>query len=231
MSSSKKCFANCHLSPAEFGFWEVCRSLSHKFKGKLIFDGRTIAGYFAQGTNKSVAYRLARELCTKGWFVRTKKSKRGKDGLWDGTEYQVLSHAEWTAKHGVNHCSPVRENGQDQSARTDQSSPEIENSPVRKSGHSTENTSLLRKDPSEKKALLMDAVPNGILDGLESEILSCPSHRPTSPADNVSTDMPAPIKLGGNAPDGRSWQGWEQRRQELLAHSVHAPANTRERTQ
>jgi hypothetical protein len=26
-----KCFANLHMTPAEFGFWEVCRSVTYKW--------------------------------------------------------------------------------------------------------------------------------------------------------------------------------------------------------
>jgi hypothetical protein len=85
-----KCYANYHLTPEEFGFWEVCRSLSFKFKGKLIFDGRHIAAYFGD-TGKNTIYRLAKRLQDKGWFVCTKKTTRDKHNLQTPTEYQVLS--------------------------------------------------------------------------------------------------------------------------------------------
>jgi hypothetical protein len=107
----KKCFANCHMTPEQFGFWNLCRSLSYPFNYNLVFDGRTIASYF-EGTGKNTAYRLANKLCKMGWLVCTKKSKRGKDGLWDSAEYQVLSHEEWLAKDEKRKCKlPVPEAG------------------------------------------------------------------------------------------------------------------------
>lgn len=154
---SKKCFANCHMSPEEYGFWDICRQLSYKFKGKLIFDGRTIAEYF-NGTGKNTAYRLANRLRTLGWFVCTKESKRGKDGLWVSTEYRVLSHEEWVKMNDAKHCkTPVPETGMEQSEagsiqsqNREQSSPGTGNSPVPEPGHSIEYSPISSKKRFEK---------------------------------------------------------------------------------
>ena len=154
---SKKCFANCHMTPEEYGFWDICRQLSYKYNGKLIFDGRTIAEYF-DSTGKNTAYRLAGRLRTLGWFVCTKESKRGKDGLWVSTEYRVLDHAQWVAKHGAKHCkAPVPETGMDketvdsiQSQKREQSSPRNGNSPVPETGHSIEYNPILNKKRIEE---------------------------------------------------------------------------------
>ena len=141
--SKKKCFANCHLTPEEYGFWDVCRSLSYRFKGNLIFDGRTVAGYFGD-TGKNTAYRLCKLLCAKEWLVCTKKSvHNGKGGHNTHAEYKVLSHDEWLAKHGTKHCkSPVPESGLeqaegpfDESQNRDSASPRTGNEPVPEPGH------------------------------------------------------------------------------------------------
>ena len=154
-----KCFANYHMTPEEFGFWEVCRSLSHKFKGKLIFDGRNIADCFGD-TGKGVAYRLAKKLCVKGWFVCLKKSKKNgrPNGTNTPTEYRVLSHEEWVKEHSKKHCkSPVPESGQAHTCGETSPVPEsrmactgIENEPVPDSGHSTEYTSILNKQLTDE---------------------------------------------------------------------------------
>lgn len=147
-----KCFANYHLTPEEFGFWEVCRSLSFKFKGKLIFDGRTIASYFGN-TGKNTIYRLAKQLQSKGWFVCTKKTKRDKNHLQTPTEYQVLSHEQWAEKRTEKqrNCL-VPESGPDDpnlwSQNQERSGPGNGNDLVPETGHSTEYSSY-----TENKAL------------------------------------------------------------------------------
>ncbi len=152
LKTPTKCFANYHLTPEEFGFWEVCRSLSFKFKGKLIFDGRTIASYFGD-TGKNTIYRLAKQLQSKGWFVCTKKTKRDKNHLQTPTEYQVLSHEQWAAKRTEKqrNCL-VPESGPDDSnlwsQNQERSGPGNGNDLVPEPGHSTEYSSY-----TENKAL------------------------------------------------------------------------------
>jgi hypothetical protein len=156
-----KCYANIHLTPAEFGFWEVCRSLTYKFNYHLIFDGRDMAENFDK-TGKDVAYRLAKKLCKKGWFVCTQKAKRGKGEKYVSAEYNVLSHDEWAKKHDKKHCrkphvSPVAEmrtaietNPEHQSRKREQSSRGNANDPVAETRHSTEYPSLLKTKASEE---------------------------------------------------------------------------------
>lgn len=156
--ATKKCFANYHLTPEEFGFWEVCRSLSFKFKGKLIFDGRHIAAYFGD-TGKNTIYRLAKQLQDKGWFICTKKTRRDKRHLQTPTEYQVLSHEQWAKRHPKK-CL-VLESGPDASdlwsSFQEQSGPGIGNDLVPEPGHSTENTPI-----TENKALLRSSDPSSV---------------------------------------------------------------------
>ncbi len=160
-----KCFANLHMTPAEFGFWEVCRSVTHKWDYHLIFDGRDIAENF-DGIGKDVAYRLTKKLCNKGWFVCTKKPKQGQGGKYCSAEYKVLSHEEWADKHGTRHCrkprtSPVAEMRmaletapENQSRKREPSSRENANHPVAETRHSTEDPPLLNTKPSEELRVL-----------------------------------------------------------------------------
>ncbi len=92
-----QCFANKHMKFDEFGFWNVCRSLSHPFNNRLVFDGRKLAQHFAD-ENKNHAYNVLERLVAKGWIVLLQKSKRGQTGLWSPSTYQILSHEEWAAK-------------------------------------------------------------------------------------------------------------------------------------
>jgi hypothetical protein len=145
------------MTPEQFGFWNLCRSLSYPFNYNLVFDGRTIASYF-EGTGKNTAYRLANKLCKMGWLVCTKKSKRGKYGLWDSAEYQVLSHEEWLAKDEKRKCKlPVPEAGLRQerhqiiqSQKQEQSSPRNGNDPVPELGRSIEYNPILSKQRIEE---------------------------------------------------------------------------------
>jgi hypothetical protein len=88
-----RCFANYHMTPEEFGVWDVLRSVSHS-TGMLYFDGRTIAGYFA-GTGKNTIYRIVKSLVKNGWLFVQTKGRSTRNGVFIPTQYQVLSHDEW----------------------------------------------------------------------------------------------------------------------------------------
>jgi hypothetical protein len=79
-TTSVKCFAHYHMTPAEYGLWDVCRSLSHE-SGILYFSGRNVAARF-KGLGKTGAYNLAASLVESGWFQILKDSVRRKDGTW-----------------------------------------------------------------------------------------------------------------------------------------------------
>src|SRR6185503_16462398 len=98
------CFAHHHMTPAEYGFWQLCRDLSAK-KGILYFDGRNMVGRFAgtrrNGQSKDYFYGLEKRMIGKGWFEIIERRRRNKaSGLWMASMYRVLSHSEWVAKHG-----------------------------------------------------------------------------------------------------------------------------------
>lgn len=162
------------MTPEEFGFWEVCRSLSYKFKGKLIFDGRTIASYFGD-TGKNTIYRLVKQLQSKGWFVCTKKTKRDKNHLQTPTEYQVLSHEQWAEKltEKQRHCL-VPESGPDHSnlwsRNQERSGPGNGNDLVPEPGHSTEYSSYIENKalPRSSDLLLVNEKKHPEL-GMEAE--------------------------------------------------------------
>jgi hypothetical protein len=104
-SESVRCFANRHMSMAEFALWSVCRSLSYKYEGLLYFDGQDVALMFEK-TGKDKVYRSAKSLVKKGWFLRVRKRSRNPvTGLWKPSEYQIISAEEWAKKHPHN-CSP-----------------------------------------------------------------------------------------------------------------------------
>src|SRR5260370_662127 len=93
-----KCFANRHMTPEEYGLWDVSRSLSHK-TGILYFDGREMAERF-EDTTKNGIYRVARNLLRRGWYELISPAVRDKrTGLFCSTQYRVLSVEEWATRH------------------------------------------------------------------------------------------------------------------------------------
>jgi hypothetical protein len=96
-NSHNRCFANRHMTPEEYGVWDVCRSVSHK-TGTLYFDGRTIAGYF-DGTGKDVIYRIVKRLVKKGWLLVQVAGRNTRNGLYVPTQYEVLSPEQWAEDH------------------------------------------------------------------------------------------------------------------------------------
>src|ERR1700722_13745042 len=96
---SKKCYEQAHMNCAQFGLWNLYRALSYTSK-TLFTDGRTTAERFA-GESKSGIYRLRKELENNGWIEETKESKRTKGGTYSATQFRVLTHEQWTKKHGA----------------------------------------------------------------------------------------------------------------------------------
>lgn len=105
--SKVNCFAHHHMTPAEYGFWQLCRDLSHK-TGILYFDGRNMVKRFAgtrrNGLSKNYFYSLLDRLTQSGWFEPIEERKRNRAGLWTASVYRVLSHSEWVSKYGSDTC-------------------------------------------------------------------------------------------------------------------------------
>jgi hypothetical protein len=104
--SNKKCFPNVHMTPAEFGLWNICRELSYK-SGVFLLDGRKLALRFSN-TSKDSVYRAIKTLTGKGWFVLREAKRQGAGGKYSASKYQVLSHDDWVALHGCAECVEQR---------------------------------------------------------------------------------------------------------------------------
>jgi hypothetical protein len=91
------CFANNHMSPEEFGFWNICRSLSHD-SGVLYAEAKMLKACFSKmGHNRP--YRLCKTLQAAGWFKLLKAPTRRPNGTQSSAEYRVLSHDEWAKEY------------------------------------------------------------------------------------------------------------------------------------
>jgi hypothetical protein len=139
-NQEKNCYANYHLTVAEYGLWEHSRTISFK-RGRLLFDGRKMSARFS-GTGKNAFYRLAAQLVKKGWFeiiddnvTKSGKRKRDSHGHYLPTVYGVLNHEEWVNKHGFKACRHVEIDEEVQSPDQDTSSPQIGTRPVPETGH------------------------------------------------------------------------------------------------
>jgi hypothetical protein len=126
-----QCFEHAHMTPAEYGVWQLCCDLSYK-TGVLILDGRSMAKRFVSETGKplgkSAIYRIINSLADqwytvrnkrkekveklgKGWLVLLEPKKRGPNGLWNAAKYKPLKHPGWVALHGWGQCIEQRTTG------------------------------------------------------------------------------------------------------------------------
>jgi hypothetical protein len=142
-AQENSCFANYHLTVAEYGLWEHGRAISFK-RGRLLFDGRKMAARFS-GTGKDTFYRLAAQLVKKGWFevvddntTKSGKRKRDRSGHYLATVYKVLSHEQWVSRYGSSTCPQNQTGDDDQSSDRDTSSPLDETRPVPESRHKSD---------------------------------------------------------------------------------------------
>jgi hypothetical protein len=96
------------MTPAEYGFWQLCRDLSFK-TGILYFDGRNMVKRFAgtrrNGLSKDYFYSMADTLSEKKWFELVTERKRGAGGKYMPSIYRVLSHEQFVSKHGAAQCT------------------------------------------------------------------------------------------------------------------------------
>ncbi|HZQ90372.1 MAG TPA: hypothetical protein VFA60_01110 [Terriglobales bacterium] len=159
-----KCFAHYHMTAKEYGFWDVCRSLSHE-TGILYFNGRGIASRF-KGMQKTTAYELADSLSQSGWFKLLKDSARRSDGMFSPRQYQVLSHAEWAAEHPDQCDQPVRSDGLDNDSPVRSADYPVRSAdqPVRSGGHNLIET-LSDRNPPDRKPDYQAPVRSGGLEG------------------------------------------------------------------
>jgi hypothetical protein len=199
-TSSIVCYAHFHMTPAEYGLWDVARSLSYE-SGILYFSGRKIAGRF-KGLGKTGAYSLAASLTSSGWFHLLKDSVRRKDGLWSPRQYKVLSHAEWIIEHPdccgspvPNGDQPVLAEGQDEDSPVplgDQPVP-ISDQPVLVEGHNLIEPYLIK--PTYKESDNHKPVQTSGLDGFVNRFSK--SRQRKAPAAMVSGE---PVPNQGQVP-------------------------------
>jgi hypothetical protein len=137
------------MTAQQYGFWDVCKSLSHQ-TGILYFNGRSVAARFL-GMQKSNAYKLADSLKESGWFKLVKESHRRRDGTFSPKQYRVLSHDEWAAEH-PNQCDlPVHSSGLDDDSPVHYSDSPVHpgDQPVHSSGHNLISTTDKNQPPKE----------------------------------------------------------------------------------
>ena len=102
-TTSKNCFAQHHMSCAEFGLWEQYRKITHT-TNRLFEDPENTADRFA-GESRSSIYRLRRKLVKKGWLATVIKSKHNSNGgRASAAIYEPLDHEQWVKIKGTKHC-------------------------------------------------------------------------------------------------------------------------------
>ena len=104
---SKRCYASQHLTLAESGLLDVCMRLTSGGKNALLFDGRKMAARFS-GVSKDVMYRATASLVEKGWLIPINgngKKRNKATGMYDASEYRVMSHDVWVESHGTKQCA------------------------------------------------------------------------------------------------------------------------------
>lgn len=100
------CFANCHMTPEEFGLWNYCRAVS--YESKIVYlSGREVAKAFS-GISKNVIYRIADQLVAKGWLRQLAPySRNPKTGTLIPKTVYALDHSEWVAQYSATDCRPL----------------------------------------------------------------------------------------------------------------------------
>lgn len=211
--SHRTCFAHNHLTPEEFGVYEYARRVSHD-SGVFYFDGRGVASQFSS-TGKNSIYRIVNGLVAKGWFIVHKERGRNALGVWDASQYVLVSHDDWVKSH-PGHCgqpvpksgqAPVPNPGQVPVPVSEATSPDFETDqsrnreqPVPKLGHKSVKRNMKRKESEEK------SVPPSAM----------------APARNQPFTLSDPS--GGNPP-----QDWRKRLVEIITTVAHEEAIRQDR--
>jgi hypothetical protein len=112
-TGKQRCFANIHMTPAEFALWTYAREVSHE-SGRFYASSRSTAEAFS-GTSKSTIDRLKHALIRSGWFVLLSESYRDPEtGKWTSDVIRPLSHEKWLVSDAPKSpCKPVPHAGHD----------------------------------------------------------------------------------------------------------------------
>jgi hypothetical protein len=123
-----RCFANCHMTWAEHGFYTACKSLANAGPtGFLYLNGPDLAllakansTESSKRSSKTTVYKYAKALERLGFFVLKKASTKDDKGKNTSTVYSVLEHDQWAKLH-PGECHKIqcqireeKENRQDQ---------------------------------------------------------------------------------------------------------------------
>jgi hypothetical protein len=216
------CFAFDHMTCRQFGLWNRIQGLQRKF-GFVYFDADFLSAHF-QSTSRDVIYDDCTALLDAGWFELTAPRQRKKDGTWEARKVRALNHKEWAAKF-PDKCKNLHGN---QSANSHWNQSANSDAPVGKQRLTSRQIAIDQSLPDDKDFVLKQTLfksdivqsrrgneanalsggfRNGILDVEDSPI---PAESVSTPvSSDVSTDMARPpLRLSGNAPNGRPWSEW-----------------------
>lgn len=201
---TKRCYASQHLHPQEFGVYEVCLRLTSGGKKTLYFDGRKMAARFT-GFSKTSMYRAVAELVASGWLLPLKglaQRRSGRSGRYAATEFTVLTHEQWTAKHGSKRCtaddSPVPSTGLESNSpapSTGTVQSQVRELPVPSTGITSpaSGTQLCSEPSSVEESLLRDsfvgAAPPACLEGTQKAGVECDSTPSVAPVPSTGMDV------------------------------------------
>jgi hypothetical protein len=103
--SLRVCHANMHMTPLEYGFWNVMREITAKDKYILDIPIRKLVVFFdntdwllrdhgKRATGINVPGEVRQSLIARGWLIPVVDETK-----FETNAYRVLSHEEWAAAH------------------------------------------------------------------------------------------------------------------------------------
>jgi hypothetical protein len=219
----ESCFAFDHMTCRQFGLWNRIQGLQRKF-GFVYFDADYLAAHF-QSTSRDVIYDDCAALLGSGWFELLAERKRKKDGTWESRKVHALTHKEWAARY-PDKCKAAHS---DHSANSHWNHSANSDAPVGKQRRTSRQIAIDQSLPDDKDFVLKqtsfksdvvqsrresdaDAIsgsPNGILDSLGDTLLGNQPLPADAPALRAPRPVAAPVRLTGNAPNGRPWSEWQ----------------------
>ncbi|MFZ1973858.1 MAG: hypothetical protein WAU89_13490 [Candidatus Acidiferrales bacterium] len=100
--AAPKCFANVHMTPAEYGVYCVINAVS--YESDIFYNNReSLAECFA-GRSPSTYKRIVESLVKKGWLVCIQEPARTTTGFWTAAQYRIVESLEWHSLYGIKKC-------------------------------------------------------------------------------------------------------------------------------
>jgi hypothetical protein len=115
-TSSFHCGTEVHLAKLHWlclPIYLLALRVSHD-SGKFVAHVQPLAEHF--DSSRPVVWRAITDLKNSGFFVLTRSGHS--DGIFESSEYEILTHKQWTAKH-PNQCRTKFELGYEDKAATD----------------------------------------------------------------------------------------------------------------